>query len=190
MQLPKSLTTVTSFSKLLALSMLILFPIAAFWLGVYYQQSKPAKTEYIPQEKIVKVYPSESRFDLLHRCGDYPANVMKATPCGQWNDCGMGPSWSSDCRYIAWSLSRGGPTWEGPLDPGEMITPFSSLPTPADEGVFLYEDKTGLIKTIYHPVTNKDVRSFTKWKNSQEFEFASESRNYSYDIFTGQITSE
>lgn len=38
MKLPKSLTTVTPFSKTLALSMFIIFPVVAFFLGMDYQQ--------------------------------------------------------------------------------------------------------------------------------------------------------
>lgn len=36
--LPKSLTTVTPFSRMLALSLFIIVPIFAFYLGIYYQQ--------------------------------------------------------------------------------------------------------------------------------------------------------
>ncbi|HSX09942.1 MAG TPA: hypothetical protein VLF93_07335 [Candidatus Saccharimonadales bacterium] len=39
MKLPKSFTTVTPLSKAIALSMFIIFPIFAFFLGMYYQQS-------------------------------------------------------------------------------------------------------------------------------------------------------
>lgn len=38
MPFPKSLTTVTPFSKLLALSMFIIIPILAFFYGIYYEQ--------------------------------------------------------------------------------------------------------------------------------------------------------
>lgn len=38
MKLPKSLTTVTPFSKSLALCMFILFPILGFFLGMTYQK--------------------------------------------------------------------------------------------------------------------------------------------------------
>lgn len=38
MALPKWATTVTPFSKMLALSMLIIFPIIAFILGMKYQE--------------------------------------------------------------------------------------------------------------------------------------------------------
>jgi hypothetical protein len=43
--LPTWATTVTPFSKLLALSMLIVFPILGFYYGMYYQQ----KTDEIKQ---------------------------------------------------------------------------------------------------------------------------------------------
>lgn len=38
MKLPKSLTTVTTFSKWLALSMFIIIPILSFYYGMYYEQ--------------------------------------------------------------------------------------------------------------------------------------------------------
>jgi hypothetical protein len=37
-KLPKSLTTITPFSKFLALCLFILVPIAAFYLGIHYEQ--------------------------------------------------------------------------------------------------------------------------------------------------------
>ena len=40
MPLPKSLTTVTTFSKWLALSMFIIIPIVSFYYGIYYQQQQ------------------------------------------------------------------------------------------------------------------------------------------------------
>ncbi len=39
MKLPKSFTTVTPFTKMLALLMLVIFPICGFFLGRYYQQT-------------------------------------------------------------------------------------------------------------------------------------------------------
>ena len=52
-KLPKSLTTVTPFSKFLALSMLVVFPILAFFLGVYYEriQSAAAFRTYYKQTR-------------------------------------------------------------------------------------------------------------------------------------------
>lgn len=37
-KLPKSLTTVTPFSKFLALSLFIVVPICAFYLGIYHEE--------------------------------------------------------------------------------------------------------------------------------------------------------
>ncbi len=39
MKLPKELTTVTAVSKTLALSMFIIFPVCAFFIGMHYQQT-------------------------------------------------------------------------------------------------------------------------------------------------------
>lgn len=60
MKLPKSFTTVTPFSKMLALSLFIILPICAFFFGKYYQQvidegmAQPTIVEY----KIQKMSPS------------------------------------------------------------------------------------------------------------------------------------
>lgn len=54
MKLPKSLTTVTLFSKLLALSMLIFFPIVGFYLGMLYQSQQD---QQILKNPPITVYP-------------------------------------------------------------------------------------------------------------------------------------
>ena len=41
-KLPKSLTTVTPFSRFLALSMLVVFPVLAFFLGIHYERAQSA----------------------------------------------------------------------------------------------------------------------------------------------------
>src|SRR5260221_1389123 len=46
-KLPKSLTTVTTFSKTLALIMFILFPILGFFLGIQYQATTTTTKESI-----------------------------------------------------------------------------------------------------------------------------------------------
>ena len=46
MKLPKSVTTVTPFSKTLALLMFILFPLAGFYIGMQYQKALDAYALY------------------------------------------------------------------------------------------------------------------------------------------------
>ena len=46
MKLPKSLTTVTPFSKTLALVMFIIFPLAGFYIGMQYQKALDVYQSY------------------------------------------------------------------------------------------------------------------------------------------------
>ena len=194
MKLPKYLITVTQFSKITALILFFILPVVAFYFGIYYQQSKPIKTEYITQDRLIKVFPAETQADLINRCGDYPLSVLKATPCGKFNSCG-GPSWSFDCRYIAWSLHRSVPggwiaTTESEEKELQESPSFDDLLTQSDEGVFLYENKTGNVKTIYHPLTKKDARYFKEWKDSNTVIFTSQEKTYSYDLKSDSIQNE
>ena len=70
MKLPKSFTTVTTFSKILAMCLFIMFPFAGFYLGIKYQQSFPPKIEYIKKDKVIRVFPTETPQALISRCGD------------------------------------------------------------------------------------------------------------------------
>jgi len=56
--LPKWATTVTPFSKMLALSMLVVFPILGFYYGMYYQQQKDAVDW--PVKQIIVYKPSNT----------------------------------------------------------------------------------------------------------------------------------
>src|SRR5271166_2512755 len=47
MTLPKSLTTVTTLSKILAMALFIIFPFVGFYLGMKYQEKITPKTEYV-----------------------------------------------------------------------------------------------------------------------------------------------
>jgi hypothetical protein len=65
MKLPKSFTTVTPFSKLLALSLFVIFPIIGFFLGVTYQKTVTPLPPQIPLESTLplrnqKVTPTEA----------------------------------------------------------------------------------------------------------------------------------
>lgn len=43
-KIPKYMTTVTPFSKMLALSMLVIFPILGFYVGRYYEKLRRLTT--------------------------------------------------------------------------------------------------------------------------------------------------
>ncbi len=192
MKLPNYLTTVTPISKVIALILFIIFPVIAFYFGIYYQQAKPAKIEYITHEKIVEVYPTETLQDLILRCGDYPLKILKI-PHGGWNDR-RGPTWSADCRHIVWSLHRSSPAWIATTESEEKklqeLPSFDDRQTQSDEGIFVYEDKTGNIKTIYHPLTKKDARYFKEWKDNNTVIFTAKERTYSYNLQSDSIQNE
>src|SRR5438067_11270968 len=50
MPLPKSLTTVTPFSRYLALSLFVILPLSAFIYGVYYQKNIDLTAQQIKQD--------------------------------------------------------------------------------------------------------------------------------------------
>jgi hypothetical protein len=56
--LPRWATTVTPFSKMLALSMLVFFPILGFYYGTYYQQQKDAQP--VKETTVYKIVASKA----------------------------------------------------------------------------------------------------------------------------------
>ncbi len=89
-KLPKSFTKVTPFTKALALSMLIIFPIIGFWLGRYYQANVPAVIQTSDPNASWKTYTNRDLgFSLNYPSNwqqDYNPNV------GQVNLFGEGES--------------------------------------------------------------------------------------------------
>ena len=80
MKLSKTFTTVTPFSKTIALSMFIIFPICGFFLGMNYQQlldmTKPQRTiiEYkILQTTVSPIAPEEGAITCRNN-NDCPSN--------------------------------------------------------------------------------------------------------------------
>ncbi len=185
MQLPKSFTTVTPFSKFLALSMFIVFPILAFWLGKYYQQSKSAKIEYVTQEKIVMVYPTETPRELIDRCGDIPD---RAYPTKEHFDSIIGPVWSPDCRHISWSLWIAGIGYEG-NDP-EVIRAMENdrRTISPKEGVFVYSENKDSVKRIYTPKEYDETPEFMQWQDRDILFFKANHNTYKYTLSTQEIS--
>lgn len=174
MKLPQFLTTVTPFSKLLAMVLFILFPIASFYLGIKYQQSFPAKIEYITQEKIIKVFPTETPKSLIYRCGDIPEYSDLNIPRDRFTRV-IGPFWSPDCRHIAWSV------WQSGAMGIEYQGPYSF------EGLFLYDDKDKKVKKIYTPNLGETVE-IKEWKDKDTVIFSKDGiHRYSIDITTDFI---
>lgn len=74
MKLSKSLTTVTPFSKFLALSLFIIFPICGFFLGTTYQKAldqERSETHYQPAQTISPI-PHEGKMCTMEakECSD------------------------------------------------------------------------------------------------------------------------
>ncbi|SRR6266568_9221475 len=86
MALPKSFTTVTSFSKYLAMALFVFFPFVAFYLGVQYQKivtpSYPP-TQYIapPQIKITPVLTQSLTVTPQISCRPRPACLDAKPRC-------------------------------------------------------------------------------------------------------------
>ncbi len=63
MKLPKQLTTVTPFSKYLAMFLFILLPIVGFYLGIQYQKNLTVKS--MPVENLVEPTPSPTNTPII-----------------------------------------------------------------------------------------------------------------------------
>ena len=155
--------------KILSTFLLIVFPLLGFYLGVKYQRSKPPDVKYIVKNKIVEVFPTEEPRDLINRCGKIPSEKLGYSK-GHFTQI-VGPVWSPDCRYIAWSVWESGTGWWGSGAEGMSY----EGPYP-HEGVFLYNDRTGQIRKI------SINGGFKHWKNSKEVIFAEDSGEKIYDV--------
>lgn len=184
MKLPKSFITVTLFSKIFTLVIFITFPIAAFFLGIYYQKSNHSDQKYQIQERIVKVYPTDSPQALIYRCGDIPENAYP-----QKNKFGVinGPVWSPDCRHIAWSLWESGISYIS--DDLEVLKEIENNPKKLSgrEGVFIYSDATKTIKKLYSPTNLDETPEFNEWLNKEDIVFTTNNKKYKYNLTTQEI---
>jgi hypothetical protein len=174
MMLPKSFTKITTFSKILTMSLFILFPFAGFYLGIRYQQSFPPKIEYITQEKVIRVFPTETPQSLISRCGDMLSYSDLNITADHFTRV-IGPFWSPDCRHIVWSVWQSGPMGI------EYKGPYSY------EGLFLYDDRTKKIQKIYTPNSGETVE-IKEWKDNGTVIFSKDgSMVYSLDITTNSV---
>ena len=162
MKLPKYFTTVTPFSKLIVLIIFISFPIYGFLLGLNFQQKFSPQIRYIQEEKIVKVYPTESPKSLIYRCGDYPSEIdIKADHYSVIS----GPFWSPDCRHIAWAVWESGTSSISQDEGIKYSGPYQQ------EGLFLYDDRKGLTKKIYTPSKEESI-TLKEWKDKDTIIFS------------------
>jgi|SRR3989344_7337899 len=183
MNLPKSLTTVTPLSKYLAMFLFIALPFVGLYLGMQFK--KTPQTQYVTQEKIVKVKAEEDRRDLIKRCGAIPSEDLKIDD-DKFRILN-GPDWAPDCRHIAWSLWQSGTSV--PLDDPAAESLFNKGPYP-HEGIYLYSDATKQIRKIYSPKQRGDTVVFKKWNDRNTIIFEIFPEIFSYDITTGEVHPE
>lgn len=113
MKLPKSLTTVTRFSKFLALCMLLFFPIVGFYLGTFYQAEQDRISPRTP------IQPSIAQQTLT------PTPTPKVI---EGKMCTMEAKLCPDGSYVG----RTGPNCEFARCPTSSITPTPTcIPRPA-----------------------------------------------------------
>lgn len=166
MKLPKSFTTVTPFSKGVALLMYFIFPIIGFQLGLIYQKS------ITPQYHINPVparLPIETDQDLIERCGKLPRAAVK--DYGRFS-VKKGPVWSPDCRHIAWSVWMSG---TGGSD-------VQAATVGGDEGVYVYTDSSGTARKIYTPTEPGMTTEFLRWKDRDMLLFQTSQGEQTYSL--------
>ncbi len=129
MKASKKWTTVTPFSKAMALAMLIIFPILGVFLG-YYLRDNLLQTTPSEIKEVIKVPISDSEEEVIRRCGDFSREELGLN-YGHYTMV-HGPTWSPDCRHIAWSVFNSGTSYITP--PGTespSMKPYAS-DQPAD----------------------------------------------------------
>lgn len=182
MKLPESFTKVTTFSKILAGTLFVILPFLGLYLGFVFGRSQTSQSINLTKYKLIKIPRSETREDLIRRCGDIPSNKLKINR--QKFYFYKGPDWSPDCRYIAWSVIynfTGGWLGETAYKPTQII-PYELQETNQDEGVYIYNDRTESIKKIYDPKIKKNIADFIGWKDKFGFEYKTKGKVYYYDV--------
>lgn len=145
MQLPKSLTAVTTLSKVLAVLLFILLPFAGFYLGIMYQKAvkmgessvdvavqKPSvtKTEFMIKKSAGNSnYPGSYKYELWKNdgSGDGPAIYSVV------NRNGFGYDVTEDKKYIAilnYGESTGDETLTIIQNDGQVVKNFGHLDSP------------------------------------------------------------
>lgn len=172
------MTTITPMSKLLALCMLVIFPVLAFFLGTYYERSRGGM-DVVQETNIPSSISEDAESVKSMRCGDFPDNA--AVPYESKYFAVHGPSWSEDCRNLVWSL------WEtGEVLPGGLA-PDSAAVRMQREGIFVFTEKTGKVSKVYSPKMENEQPNFLGWKDSHVFLFQTSAGIFSYDLRDGEL---
>jgi hypothetical protein len=148
MKIPESFKKVTRLSKTLALILFVALPFGGFWLGRIYQSGIQPKTVYVTQNRLVKIYPTESPELLVQRCGAFPSDSKLGINEGFFATSLSGPFWAPDCRHIAWADFTG-------------VKP---------EGIYLYNERSVKSKLIYQDKDNRMIL-VRGWEDSENIKF-------------------
>ena len=197
MKLPRSLTTVTLLSKLIALILFVSLPFIGFYLGYKYRSSiiftetpnpvNSSATDF-SQEQISQIKRLE---DVIARCGDAP--IIEPYRISISSQTQLGAGWAPNCRNIAWSSTRSNLAvgWYSDEDYQETtITPPPFKPEKF-EGIFVYNICSQKIDRIYTPDT-EDGFYFDKWLDNVSFLYHTPNQAYVYNLLdnSSQLYSE
>lgn len=184
MKLSNSFTSVTPFSKILALSLFIILPFVAFYLGMQYQKGISPSVIYVTKEKIVSVKRKETTSDLFRRCGDFPkeAQIFK-----EHFDIITGRVWSPDCKNIAWALWTSGTSWLGEDTAWTENIPTASPRPYLKEGLYVFNDAERKIQQVYKMKVSDQTIEFKEWKDRNTIIFSTNNGTFSYKITTGVV---
>jgi hypothetical protein len=173
MKLSESFTTVTRLSKAIALILFVSLPFIGFYFGYQYKEKTiiPEVKEIVKEKKITTVTTTPNR-NLMEICGDLP--VLNISSDGKFTRV-TGPSWSPDCRHIAWA------TWQ------------STFSNPSiNVGLFVYDYATKKTQKIYTPKQGEDEEAveFQNWENSNFIVFTKDGQRHLYiiDITSREVT--
>jgi hypothetical protein len=176
---PKWSTTVTPLSKTIALIIFTSFPFLGFFLGILYQKLQPATIQYLPETKLIKIYPTDSPRDLVIRCGDLPDDQQLGIYSDHYTRV-FGPFWSANCRYLAWS------SWQS----GAMGLPYNG--PYKYEGLFIYDYAKKSAMRVYIPKndTNQETVELKYWHDSTSIVFTKDGQGklFIYDLVTKKIS--
>ncbi len=171
MTLPKSLTTVTAVSKLLALSMFISLPLLGFSFGRIYERRTSASLATVAplQTQVAIVGDKDSEEAKIERCGDFPTSMNVAQD--RFISASV-PTWSSDCRFIVWS------EW------------YSLNSEVNKSGIFVYNDQKKRKEKIVSAKNAGEIPEFVDWKDAHIFRYKIGENFFTYDLRDGEILPE
>ena len=174
------MTTVTPFSKIVALAMLVIFPFVGFYLGMSYQ--KKTTIQPTQSEKIVQVTPEETQEDLIRRCGSFDGSKFSINK--EHFDAITGPMWAPDCRHAAWA------NWESGTGVMSETPIYFTRKISPREGLYVYDDHTGRVKRVYTPRQLDENTQLLHWEDSDVIIFSTNSATLRYNLLDGQVLPE